>query len=144
MGGGGVRLAGAAWGFGESCLAAVAALGWRLAGFYAVVFLPPFQLLAALLLAGLSGGWRAFAAVFAAQGWREMLQAQLEHRYLPGAAGRGREFWRRRALGWAVDLLVPLQVVRAFLSPRVIEWRGHRLRLDPDGRFEYLHRRGDP
>ena len=30
------------------------------------------------------------------------------------------------------------------LAPRVIEWRGHRLRLDPDGRFEYLQRRGNP
>ncbi len=116
----------------------------RLAGFHALVFLPTFQFLAALLLAAWSGGWRAFAAVLAAQGWREILQVHLEHHHLPGAPGRGREFWRRRAWGWLVDLLVPFQVVRAFLSPRVIDWRGHRLRLDPDGRFEYLRRRGDP
>ncbi len=116
----------------------------RLAGFYALVFLPTFQFFAGLVLAALAGGRRAFAAVIAAQGWREILQAHLEHTHLPDASGQGREFWRRRALGWVVDLLLPLQVVRAFLSPRVIEWRGHRLRLDPDGRFEYLHRRGNP
>ncbi len=112
----------------------------RLAGFYVLVFLPTFQLFAALALAALTGGWRAFAAVGAAQGWREILQTHLERAHLPGAAGGGREFWRRRVLGWLVDLCLPLQVVRALLSPRVIEWRGHRLRLDPDGRFEYLHR----
>ena len=116
----------------------------RLAGFYVLVFLPAFQFFTALVLAALAGGWRAFATVGVTQGWRELLQAQLERAHLPGAAGDGREFWRRRALGWAVDLCLPLQVVRALLSPRVIEWRGHRLRLDPDGRFEYLHRRGDP
>ncbi len=116
----------------------------RTTGFCALVFLPVFQFFAALVLAVVAGGWGAFAAVCAAQGWREVLQVNLERAYLPDAVGSGREFWRRRALGWAVDLLLPLQAVRAFLAPRVIEWRGHRLRLDPDGRFEYLHRRGNP
>ncbi len=114
----------------------------RLAGLHALVFLPAFQFLGALALAALAGGGKRYAAVLAAQGWREVLQVHLESRYLPGAAGRGAEFWRRRALGWAVDLLLPLQVVRALLAPRVIEWRGHRLHLDPDGRFAYLRRRG--
>ena len=117
----------------------------NIAGFCALVFLPAFQFLAALVLAAMSGGgWRGYAVVLATQGWREALQVQLENLHLPGAAGRGWEFWRRRALGWAVDLLMPLQIVRAMCSPRVIEWRGHRLRLDPDGRFEYLRRRGNP
>ena len=113
----------------------------RLAWLHGLVFLPACQFPGALALAALAGGGRRYAAVMAAQGWREVLQIQLEHRYLPGAAGQGGEFWRRRALGWAVDLLLPLQMVRALLAPRVIEWRGHRLHLDPDGRFAYLHRR---
>ena len=73
----------------------------RLASLHAVVFLPAFQFLGALALAALAGGGKRYAAVMAAQGWREVLQVQLEHRYLPGAAGRGGEFWRRRALGGA-------------------------------------------
>ena len=113
----------------------------RLAWFHALVFLPAFQFLGALALASAAGGGRGFVAVFAAQGWREALQVHLEGNYLPGAAGSGREFLRRRALGSLVDLLLPLQVLRAFLAPRVIVWRGHRLRLDPDGRFHYVNRR---
>ena len=117
----------------------------RLAWFHALVFLPAFQFLGALALAAVAGGGiKRFSAVIAAQGWREGLQTHLETSYLPGAAGRGRDFVRRRALGWLVDLLLPLQVIRAFLAPRVIVWRGHRLRLDPDGRFDYLKRRGNP
>lgn len=116
----------------------------RLAWFQALVFLPTFQLLGALVLASLAGGSVGkFTAVFAAQVWREGLQIHLEANYLPGAVGRGRDFVRRRALGWLVDLLLPFQVIRAFLAPRVIDWRGHHLRLDPDGRFVYLKRRGD-
>ena len=74
----------------------------------------------------------------------EALQIHLEAKHLPGAVGRGGSFVRRRVLGWVVDLLLPLQVIRAFLAPRVIIWRGHHLRLDPDGRFSYIKRRGTP
>ena len=117
----------------------------RVAWFHALVFLPAFQFLGALGLATVAGGGvRRFAAVFAAQAWREALQIHLEAKHLPGAVGRGREFVRRRMLGWAVDLLLPLQVIRACLSPRLIVWRGHHLRLDPDGRFRYVKRRGQP
>ena len=118
---------------------------WRLAWFHALVFWPAFQFLGALVLAAAAGGGiRRFAAAFAVQGWREALQVHLEANYLPGASGRGRSFVRRRMLGWIVDLLLPFQVVRAFLAPRVIIWRGHRLRLDPNGRFSYVQRRGTP
>ena len=118
---------------------------WRLAWFYALVFLPAFQFLGALVLAGAAGGGvKKFATVFAVQSWREALQVHLETNYLPGASGRGRSFAGRRVLGWIVDLLLPLQVIRAFLAPRVIVWRGHHLRLDPDGRFQYVRRRGRP
>lgn len=116
----------------------------RLAWFHALVFLPAFQFLGTLLLAAAAGGgWRKFASVLAVQGWREALQVHLEARYLPGAAGRGRAFVARRALGWIVDLLLPLQVIRALLAPRTIVWRGHHLHLDPDGRFRYVRRRGE-
>ena len=109
------------------------------------MFFPTFQFLGALALATVAGGGtRKYAAVFAAQAWREALQVNLETNHLPGAAGRGREFVRRRMLGWAVDLLLPLQVIRAWLAPRLIVWRGHHLRLDPDGRFSYVKRRGQP
>ena len=113
----------------------------RLVGFVALVFLPAFQCVGALALAAAAGRGRGWVAVLAAQAWREAWQVDLERRYLPGAAGRGREFWRRRALGWVVDLIFPGQILRAFLAPREIVWRGHRLRLDPDGRFEYVARR---
>ena len=117
----------------------------RMVWFHALVFLPAFQFLGALVLAAVAGGGvRRFAAVFAVQGWREALQVHLETRHLPGAVGRGGDFLRRRVLGWVVDLLLPLQVIRAFLAPRVIVWRGHRLRLDPDGKFSYVKRRGNP
>ena len=107
----------------------------RLLGFVALVFLPAFQFLGALGLAAAAGKWRG---VVATQVWRELLQVDLERRFLPGAAGCGEAFWRRRALGWAVDALFPLQILRAFLAPREIEWRGRRLRLDPDGGVEYI------
>ena len=114
-----------------------------LAWLYALVFFPAFQFLGALVLAVGAGGGKWFAAVGAAQLWREVLQVQLERAYLPGAAGTGGKFLRRRALGWVVDLLLSSQIIRAWLAPRVIEWRGHHLRLDPDGRFIYLQRRGE-
>ena len=117
----------------------------RLAWFHALIFLPAFQFLGALGLAvAAGGGVRRFATVFAAQCWREALQIHLEATHLPGVVGRGSDFVKRRALGWMVDLLLPLQVIRAFLAPRVIEWREHHLRLDPDGRFSYIKRRGTP
>ena len=114
----------------------------RLAWFYALVFLPTFQFLGAWgFAAAAGGGGSRFAAVLAAQCWREALQVHLENAYLPGVVGRGSNFIKRRALGWVVDLLLPLQVLRACLAPRVIVWRGHHLRLDPDGRFGYIQRR---
>ena len=117
--------------------------GRRLAWFHVLVFLPAFQFLGTLIFAAMAGGGAGrFVAAFAVQGWREALQVHLETSYLPGAAGCGRGFVGRRMLGWAVDLLLPLQVVRALLAPRVIVWRGHHLRLDPDGRFSYVRRRG--
>ena len=116
----------------------------RLAWFHALVFLPSFQFLGATLLAAAAGGGvRKFSAVLAAQCWREALQIHLEAKHLPGAVGHGSSLVRRRALGWVVDLLLPLQVIRAFLAPRVIVWRGHHLSLDPDGRFSYAKRRGN-
>lgn len=114
----------------------------RLLGFVALVFLPAFQFLGSLALAAAAGRWRGLVAAVAVQVGREVLQVDLERRFLPGAAGRGAGFWGRRALGWAVDAMFPGQIIRAFLAPREINWRGHRLRLDPDGRFEYIRRRG--
>jgi ceramide glucosyltransferase len=48
------------------------------------------------------------------------------------------------AYRWAtplVELLFPLQLLAALLSPQRIVWRGHVLQVEPGGRFHFVRRR---
>lgn len=51
-----------------------------------------------------------------------------------------------RASGWVsvLQLLLPLQILVALLSPQRILWRGHLMEAEPGGGFRFVRRRNTP
>ncbi len=50
--------------------------------------------------------------------------------------------WRWWWLVPVIQLLLPLQIAAALLSPQRVNWRGHLMQIEPGGSFRYLRRRG--
>ncbi|HEY1013938.1 MAG TPA: glycosyltransferase [Herpetosiphonaceae bacterium] len=93
-----------------------------------------FPLAAAALLVRPSRGRAAYAALYF--GYGAWLARQIDRDYLGQATPRG--------LRWAaplIEIIFPVQLLGALCSPQRINWRGHVMRVERGGTFEFVRRR---
>jgi ceramide glucosyltransferase len=98
----------------------------------------PMMLIPLLLLAGLCAwpSWQAAAAVGVCFAAHFLSFAHCNVRYLRRATP-----WRWSWLVPLLQVLLPLQILAAFLLPQRVNWRGNVCRIEKGGGFRYERRR---
>lgn len=97
----------------------------------------PLAVVAALVEPGtlrVSRGRAAYAALYF--GYGAALYSRIDRAYLGGATPR--------RLRWAaplIEIIFPVQLLGALYSPQRINWRGHVMRVERGGTFEFVRRR---
>jgi len=102
---------------------------------YGLVLVPTFAPLVLLLLVLRRRALWPLLALYL--GYDYALFAHINRAYLGGATP-----WRHSWWVPLLDLLLPLQLLVALLSPQRINWRGHIMQVEPGGGFRFVKRRG--
>lgn len=112
-------------------------LGWRdrsvLYGLNIVPALVPLGLVLMQLMLP-----QPFIAIYAALyfAYCYAIFAHLNARYLHHASPWGSSWWVP-----VIQILFPIQLLIALVSPQQISWRGHLMQVNPGGGFRFIHRR---
>jgi ceramide glucosyltransferase len=105
---------------------------------YGLNFAPALFPLAVLLLQLVRPS--AYVAAFGALyfGYSYVVFSHLNARYLHGASP-----WRGSWLVPVIQILFPIQLLTALVSPQRIRWRGHLMKVEPGGGFRFIRRRAE-
>jgi len=109
---------------------------WELVVFYAMAFIPTLAPLAVVIYLILFPSISAliYAAIYFSINL--YILVRLNAKYLSNATPT-----KQIPLLLLVQILLPINIIIALLSPRKINWRGHIMQLKNDGGFQFVRRR---